>query len=79
MSFSLSACLNRFLPVGLILSPIRTGDPPNSTVCVYDDTHIIFFSVTGTGFIPLALSVRVRMYSGVVPQQPPATLTPSAI
>ena len=76
ISFSTSACLRRFLPVGFILSPIRIGLAPNSTVCVYDETTVISLSEIDFGEISPLDFTSSPIYSGVVPQQPPATRTP---
>ena len=43
ISLSINACLNFFLPVGLILSPIKMGFLLNSTVCVPEETMVLFF------------------------------------
>ena len=77
MSLSFKACLKRFLPVGFILSPISMGFFANSTAWVYDETQLICLSVIGTGGISAVFSTSLLIYAGVVPQQPPAILTPA--
>ena len=44
-----------------------------------DETTVLFLGYTGSGSRPSAFEVSALMYSGVVPQQPPATRTPALI
>ena len=76
ISFSLSACLNLFLPVGFILSPIITVLSPISTAWENDVTIHIFFSVCSLKGSTSTAFLRALIWSGVVPQQPPTTCTP---
>ena len=41
--------MKSFLPVGFILSPMRTGFSPNETAVVYDETTVISLSFIGAG------------------------------
>ena len=74
------ASLNFFLPVGFILSPIRTGtfSPPICTVCVYDEMTVRSLGRTAAGFVFFRISVSDFMYSGVVPQHPPRITAPDS-
>ena len=76
MSCSFNACLNLFLPVGLIRSPISTGVSPILTAWVYDETTERFFFVISTGFKSFAAFLNAFIYSGVVPQHPPIIRSP---
>ena len=58
-------------------SPISTGRSPNLTARQYEETTDIFFSSISTTSISLVALTRAEICAGVVPQQPPTTLTPS--
>ena len=79
MSFSIRACLKRFLPVGLMRSPIRIGSFLNSTMCVCEETQAMFFGKISKGWksgSAATLFTKELMYFGVVPQHPPAIRAP---
>ena len=74
MSFSSSACWKRFLPVGLMRSPItRTPSMRSGVTGVH--TKLARSYSRSAGRLSFSASAVARMYSGVVPQQPPKIVT----
>ncbi len=63
-------------PVGLMRSPIRIGESATSTACVYEENDGLFFSTGARNGIEDVFLTVAAMYSGVVPQHPPSTVTP---
>ena len=70
------ACLNLFFPVGLILSPIINGLLPNLTSFEFELICVRPLYVTLLTGLSLINELSNSIYLGVVPQHPPATLTP---
>ena len=52
------------------------GESPKTTACVYEVTAVMFFFSIGFGFSLSVFLTSLFIYSGVVPQHPPITLTP---
>jgi len=71
---------NILLPVTLVRSPTLTNRVCSSTFSASRPDSRIFASITGgwRSGRPATLSAMARMWSGVVPQQPPTTLTKPA-
>ena len=76
MSPSCSAWRRRFFPVGLIRSPMMTGSFPSSTIRDREAITVPEAGVIRGGTMFPTISRSVRMYSGVVPQQPPMMRSP---
>ena len=78
MSPSRSACCRRFLPVGLMRSPINTVRPPKKTAWLYEETAVSVRTGSGFGAFPESFCTSAAMCAGVVPQQPPSSHAPSS-
>ena len=73
-----SAAFIAFLPVGLMRSPI-TFTPSTTTRFLAEHTADTRLNGVGCGLAASAISRSLRIYSGVVPQQPPTMRTPFSI